>query len=193
MFERMIVAACCLAALSLSAADAPLTNGDVMKLAKAGLSAETIVAKIKASETSFDTSTDALVALAEAGLPDEVIRAMVEKPKSKPAAKKNAGTAERRRFEEITVANPAGGRCEHASLELTTNGIRTSGCHEADVNVAWKDVSKVCYVYAFRSTLAITTAAGERRLHTITRAEMKALAKAIRAVAPGVREETSCR
>src|SRR5687768_3962960 len=57
---------------------ATLGNADIVKLVKAGLSAETIETKIAASETNFDTSTDALVALAGEGVLDRVIRAMIE-------------------------------------------------------------------------------------------------------------------
>ena len=52
-----------LPARQASAQDAPtagLTNRDVMELIKAGLSAEVVVAKIKTSPTSFDTSAAAL-------------------------------------------------------------------------------------------------------------------------------------
>ena len=40
-----------------------LTNQSVVKLHKAGLPAEVILAKIRSSRTSFDTSVDALVSL----------------------------------------------------------------------------------------------------------------------------------
>jgi hypothetical protein len=163
-----------------------LTNDDVVKLTKAGLSAETIVAKIRASETKFDTSTDALVALANAGVPDAVIRAMIEN-------KPHGAAAKRKRIDDVSVATKGGGRCDHAALELTATGLKTTGCHEADVNVAWKDVESVCYFYSFRSTLVVRTAAGERRIHTTSPAELKSLRESIRAFAPKVREETSCR
>src|SRR5688572_27864395 len=67
---------CLLLALPL-AADEVLTNADVVKLVKAGLSAETIETKIAASGGRFDVSTDAMVALAKDGVPDRVIQAMV--------------------------------------------------------------------------------------------------------------------
>lgn len=53
-----------------------LTNLDVIKLHEAGLPAEVIVAKIQSSQTNFNTSVDALVALSEAGIPKEVIAEM---------------------------------------------------------------------------------------------------------------------
>ena len=63
----------------VSAAEPPLTNDDVVKLSRAGLSAETIVTKIRAADTAFATDTEALVALANAGVADVVIRAMIDK------------------------------------------------------------------------------------------------------------------
>jgi len=54
-----------------------LTNDQVVRLSQAGLGAEAIVAKVRASTTRFDVSTDAMVALRRAGVPDAVIAAMV--------------------------------------------------------------------------------------------------------------------
>lgn len=59
-----------------SAAD--LRNGDIMELVGAGLSNDVIVAKIKASHTSFDTSPTGLVALKKAGIAESIILAMVQ-------------------------------------------------------------------------------------------------------------------
>jgi hypothetical protein len=56
-----------------------LDNAAVIRLAKAGLSAEIIVLKIDQSEGRFDVSTDALVELKGAGIPDSVIKAMMLK------------------------------------------------------------------------------------------------------------------
>lgn len=62
------------------AASAALTNKDVLDMMKAGLTADIIVAKIKSSETSFDTSPAALAELKAANVPDSVILAMVKRP-----------------------------------------------------------------------------------------------------------------
>lgn len=56
---------------------APLTNQDIIELHKAGISAEVIVAKIKASPTKFDTSVSALQELKKAGIPDPVMLAVL--------------------------------------------------------------------------------------------------------------------
>jgi hypothetical protein len=56
----------------------PLINKDIVELTRLGLSADVIVAKIKASPTNFDTSPTALSELKTAGVPDSVILAMVK-------------------------------------------------------------------------------------------------------------------
>ncbi|HKY28779.1 MAG TPA: hypothetical protein VJM12_12645 [Pyrinomonadaceae bacterium] len=55
-----------------------LTNKDVLDMMKAGLAADIIVAKIKSSQTNFDTSPGALAELKAANVPDSVILVMVK-------------------------------------------------------------------------------------------------------------------
>jgi len=55
----------------------PLTNQDVLGMLKANLAVELIVAKIKASETNFDTSPETLKQLQSDGIPGEIIMAMI--------------------------------------------------------------------------------------------------------------------
>src|SRR5215813_8441009 len=59
------------------AATEVLTNDQVITMVKAGLSSSTIVTKIRASKTNFNTSTDELVRLKQFLVPDAVINAMV--------------------------------------------------------------------------------------------------------------------
>jgi hypothetical protein len=54
-----------------------LTNDSVIQLHKLGLGDSVVVQKIKASTCNFDTSIDALKALKDAGISDEVIQAML--------------------------------------------------------------------------------------------------------------------
>jgi hypothetical protein len=54
-----------------------LTNQQIIRLTEAGVGADAIVAKIRASATEFDVSTDAMVALKHDAVPDAVIAAMV--------------------------------------------------------------------------------------------------------------------
>lgn len=59
-----------------------VTNKDVLDMLRAGLSSAVVVAKIKNSVCSFDTSPASLKELKGAGVPDEVILAMVESVKA---------------------------------------------------------------------------------------------------------------
>jgi hypothetical protein len=63
-----------------------LTNKDVVEMMKAGLTAEVVMAKIKSSSTSFDTTPNALAELKAANIPDAVILAMVNGPATTSAA-----------------------------------------------------------------------------------------------------------
>jgi hypothetical protein len=70
-----------------NAAQAALTNKDIADMHRSGLSAEVIIAKIKAGPCSFDTSPQALQGLKAEKVPDNVILAMVNAPASgKPVA-----------------------------------------------------------------------------------------------------------
>jgi hypothetical protein len=57
-----------------------LRNKDVPDMLSAGLTSEIVIAKINSSRCDFDTSPDALKALRNAGVPNEVILAMVKAP-----------------------------------------------------------------------------------------------------------------
>jgi len=54
----------------------PLTNDDVIKMAKAGLSESVVVAKIQANPGNYDTSSSGLIALKKNGVTDNEIRAI---------------------------------------------------------------------------------------------------------------------
>lgn len=56
-----------------------LANADVAAMASAGLSADVIITKIQASNNRFDVSTNALIELKKAGVPDNVITLMLAK------------------------------------------------------------------------------------------------------------------
>jgi hypothetical protein len=61
-----------------------LTNKDVIAMQKAGLAEGVIIAKIRASKTTFDTSVAALQELKRESVPDNVILAMVSGPAAAP-------------------------------------------------------------------------------------------------------------
>lgn len=55
----------------------PIGNGGLVALHKAGLSGEAIVAKLRSGPCDYDTSTEALIALHKADVPQAVIVAMI--------------------------------------------------------------------------------------------------------------------
>lgn len=54
-----------------------LTNDSVIGMVKAGLAESVIIQKIRASPRKFDTSTDGLIKLKAAGVPDKIVEAMI--------------------------------------------------------------------------------------------------------------------
>jgi hypothetical protein len=91
---------------------AALTNQNVVDMLKAGLTADVVVAKIKSSQTDFDTSPFALAELKTANVPDEVILAMVKGPAGTAVPKPEALNA------DGTVNVPDGTEIE---IQLKTN------------------------------------------------------------------------
>lgn len=64
--------------LQAQSGDEVLTNDSVITLSKAGLSSTIIVNKIRASKTNFNMSTDELIRLKQARIPDEIVAAMFD-------------------------------------------------------------------------------------------------------------------
>ena len=80
MLRRNLIMAItlCIVALPLRAQNAkPMDNQDVIRLTRAGLSEDLIITKIKSSPTNFDTSTDGIVQLKQAGVKDHVLAVMM--------------------------------------------------------------------------------------------------------------------
>lgn len=96
---------------------APLTNADVVKLVQSKLSADTIKLTINSAEsTRFDTSSDGLIALSKAGVPEAVIQAMISRgsgaaPAAAPVAARPAATlkSNRRSVLPKAITPKAGG------------------------------------------------------------------------------------
>ena len=64
-----------------------LNNATVIELVKAGIGNDAIIAKIRSTDGKYDLSTDDLIALKTAGVPSDVITAMIAGPaKPEPAA-----------------------------------------------------------------------------------------------------------
>jgi hypothetical protein len=56
-----------------------LTNAKIVNMVKAGLPKTAIIASIQGKPSTFDTSTDALIALKKHGVPDDIITAIASK------------------------------------------------------------------------------------------------------------------
>jgi hypothetical protein len=108
------------------AAQAPLVNKDVTEMLRAGLSPEVLIAKIKTSESKFDTSPAALQDLKNAGVPDAVILAMVNASTGTPG---NTSALAGGTKEGVEVKVPDGTPLE---IELMTN-ISSATAKEGDV------------------------------------------------------------
>ena len=70
---RNILLAILLAA-PIAALAAPMSNDDVIKMVKGGLSDATVIQAIDAAEPGFDTSPDGLVKLKQGGASEAVIQ-----------------------------------------------------------------------------------------------------------------------
>jgi len=173
-----------------------LTNADIVKLVKAGLSPQTIEAKIANSETKFDTSTEALVALADADVPDSVIRMMIEQSAQAvpavPAVPVRPAVAPvpplppapvSRRY-EVSVHRSRYAKCDGGELRVDGRGVRTSRCKGIDFDLAWDDVTSICYDYGFRGTIVFEAGDKEHRISTTTPAEAKKILGTIRGIRP---------
>jgi hypothetical protein len=84
----VILAIPCLAQQFTAAALAhqPLTNENIVTLAKAGFDELFILQLVRSSRTNFDTSVQGLVGLKQAGVSEELIKLMVMPQPSAPAA-----------------------------------------------------------------------------------------------------------
>lgn len=75
-----------LLALPLLVVAAPMTNDDVIKLVRSGLSEATILQAIQGADPYFDTSSDGLIRLKQGGVNDRIIQQVLAKQSSTPAA-----------------------------------------------------------------------------------------------------------
>jgi hypothetical protein len=131
LFTSLLLAACLLASASATApvsAQEVMTNETVIQMVKAGFSESVILAKMRSSQTKFDTRTDALIELKKAGVPEKVMQMIVSggaPPASAPAAAASAAPAS-----AMATPAPQGGRrgpIYHVSGGKQVELIGTSG------------------------------------------------------------------
>lgn len=178
---------------ALLTAEEPMTNSDVVKLVKAGLSVGTIQSKIASSATQFDTSTDALVALAKDGVPDEIIRAMIGRQSAPPRTEAARPAAARVRRYDVAIHRGKNAKCDGADLRIDRSVVKATRCRDIDFTLAWKDVKSVCYEYGFRGVVEFRTASASHRISTTTPAEAKRIVETIRDVNPSLSRVEGCR
>jgi hypothetical protein len=87
-----------------------LTNDSVITLSKAGLSPTIIVNKIRASKTNFNMSTDELIRLKQARIPDDIVAAMFDAAhrRSETTSTTGAGDASKGDPNDPNAAHEAG-------------------------------------------------------------------------------------
>jgi hypothetical protein len=105
-----------------------VTNADVLMMLKMGLSSEVIIAKIKVSNCSFDTSPAALQELKNARASDALIMAMLQ-PASAAATKATTASQPNAATPAVEVKVPDGTQLE---LELVSN-ISSKEAQEGDI------------------------------------------------------------
>jgi hypothetical protein len=108
-FTRLLMAAVLALALPclLQAEDPALTNADVIKLSKAGLGDDLIMAKVQqAQKVDFKLETDDIIQLKQAGVHQEVISAMLKRSTA-PAAPAG-GTSDSGGFPAVSLVAASG-------------------------------------------------------------------------------------
>jgi hypothetical protein len=69
-----------------------LTNKQIVEMVRAGLSPEVIISKIKTSRCNFETDPSLLTEMKQKGVPNEVLRAMIDAPYGPPQQQKTRPT-----------------------------------------------------------------------------------------------------
>ena len=138
-----------------SAAEAPLTNADVVKLCKLDLGDEVVIAKIKESKAvDFRLDTDSLVALKRGGVSKDVIATMLKRnsPANGPGHAQSAGTT-------TVTTGPYGAMV----TTTTTNGPFGVRMRTKDGEVDLKAISgSMSSTYAFVTVLTFMDFPGPR-------------------------------
>jgi len=190
-------------------AEAPLTNGDVVKLVKAGLSADTIRVKIETSSVAFQTDADALVALTLEGVPDAVIRLMIERASvvmamapvpitpaptvAKTVVKRTGatpvvapeGSKLTRRF-DVAIHRSQYAKCDGAELRIDAKGVHGTRCSDLDFDLDWSKVTGLCYDYGFRGTVTFQAGTDRHTVSLTTPIEAKKVIDTVRTARPAV-------
>ena len=108
-----------------------LNNQTVVSLVGAGLGSESVIAKIKASAGSYDTSINALILLKQSNVPDAVIAAMVDRSNSPVLANATTDNSSPNPLAAhspgIYIFEPAGAGRMHRIDATVSNQTKSSG------------------------------------------------------------------
>jgi hypothetical protein len=77
--RRVLACVCLLCAVPFALAQQALNNDAIIKMVKAGLSDDVVIATVNASAAAYDTSTDGLIALKKQGVSDKVVAALISR------------------------------------------------------------------------------------------------------------------
>jgi hypothetical protein len=116
--------------LALAAPAAPMSNADVIKMVQASLDENIIITSVaNAAEAGFDTSTDGLIALSQAKVPQTVIAAMIQRGTGAKPASAAAGADDANAFKpsEIRVLDGGGTQTMRYVNYTTSNAVRGLG------------------------------------------------------------------
>lgn len=83
----------CLLLLAVPLCAIAMSNEDVIKMVKGGLSEATVLQVIGNAEPGFDTSPDGLIKLKQGGVSDKIIQQVISKQSAAPAATATPGLA----------------------------------------------------------------------------------------------------
>lgn len=84
--KKLPLALACVLLVATPVAAETLDNATVIQLVQAGIGNEAVIAKIRSTEGRYDLNADNLIALKAAGVPGEVIAAMIDGPDKPEAA-----------------------------------------------------------------------------------------------------------
>jgi hypothetical protein len=118
-----------------------LTNDKIMTMVQAGLPAGIIVNKIRTSKTSFNTSTDELIRLKQARVPDDVINAMVNPNAATSSATAISGPADNGYPKEIGVYLKKDNQWLEVQPEVVNWKTGGVGKHIASLGVVKQDIN----------------------------------------------------
>jgi hypothetical protein len=188
-----------LCASTASAAEEVMTNADVVKLVKAGLTMNTIETKIYASTVSFDVGTEALIELSR-DVPDQVVRAMIVRQSEqrggaapRPVTRPVDPQQRSRRFDvAIHRNNSKYAKCDGGDLLVNNAGVKASGCRGSNFDLKWTDVQGVCFDYGYRGVVVFRGATKDYRISTTNPAEAREILNTVAAVRPDLSLRDTC-